>query len=145
MKDSFRLWYSDLVSGQEVNVFFFLQWKMAPWFIYSLPAMSFFIPWHAETSLIYRIYIWMGFQVVLNTNSTLKLVLHSVKTLMLISQIYQQDHFIIFFTWLFFNSWSNKHLSIFFKVSNISHKSSQNIIQKLRNHKYMKAMLTIFY
>ena len=27
MKDSFRLWYSDLVSGQEVNAFFFFTMK----------------------------------------------------------------------------------------------------------------------
>ena len=135
MKDSSRLRYSDLVSGQEVNVFFFffLQRRMVPWFIYSLPAMSFFIPWHTETSLILRIYIWIGIQVALNTNSTFKLVLPSVKTLMLISQIYQQDYFLILFTWLFFNNWSNKHISIFFKVSNIPHKYSQNINSETTN------------
>lgn len=140
MKDSSRLWYSDLVSGQEANVFFFFynEGWFHDLFIY-LPAMSLFIPWHTETSLILRIYIWIGIQVALNTNSTLKLVLPSVKTLLLISQSYQQNHFLILFTWLFFNNWSNKHLSIFFKVANIPHKSSQNIIQKLRNHKYMKA------
>lgn len=92
--------------------------------------MYLFFTWHIEAQLVLRSYIWTAFQVAfLSTNSTLKFVLHSVRTLMLISKIYQQDHFLILLACCFLNRTIN--ISIFKKkVSKIPHKCPQNIIQK---------------